>query len=197
MVSPLTGFEPVYQPKDYNGDKAVQHSHNCYAYAMNVRDPKKIDLCRTQKKCRFHVPGKPKGHPDFSGRLGKTCADVIGRTMADTPNAYLTDFPTRCTQGYSKIAVVVDQENDLHYYRQDRDGWWSHKPGGREVTRKDAAGADIYAPHLASRYYPPESTNDTGLNYSSFCSYMCVPRTQKIILAGGKKRLRRKSRRRS
>jgi hypothetical protein len=181
----LTGFEPNYQPWIYNNDKAVQHSHNCFAYAMSVYDKKKINECRVKNNCKFHVPGKTKGHPEFSGQMGKTCSDVIGRTLADVPRGYVTNFQTSCNKGYSKVAVVVDEKNDLHYYRQDKSGWWSHKPGGREVTNKDAYGAKIYRPDLASRCYPKENDDDSGLNYDSFCSYMCVPRDQPIIVSGG------------
>jgi hypothetical protein len=181
-VGPLTGYEPKFEPELYNGDKSIQHSHNCFAYAMNVRDKKRIASCREQDDCHFHVPGKTKGHPEFSGKLGKTCGDVIGRTMADVPDGYLVDFPTKCEPGFSKIGIVVDEENDLHYYRQDSNQWWSHKPGGREVTNKDAAGARIYRPDLASRYYPGEYPGDSGLNYDSFCSYMCVPRVKPEVL---------------
>ncbi len=189
----LTGYEPVYQPEDYNNDKAIQHSHNCFAYAMNVRDPKKIQACRTQNDCHFHVPGATAGFPGFRGQLGKTCGDVIGRTMADVPKAYLTNYETRCKPGFSKIGVVVDEENDLHYYRQDKSGWWSHKPGGRQVTNLDAKGARIWRPDLASRYYPRETPGDTGLNYDSFCSYMCVPRDKPIVIGGSRKRSRRRT----
>ena len=172
----LTGWEPKYNPDLYNNDKSIQHSHNCFAYSMDVKDLKRIQSCREKKDCHFHVPGKTKGHPEFTGQMGKTCGDVIGRTMADVPTAYLTDFQRACEPGFSQIGVVVDEKNDLHYYRQDSNGWWSHKPGGREVTNVDAVGASIYRPDLASRNYPAESPGDTGLNYNSFCSYMCVPR---------------------
>jgi hypothetical protein len=188
IKSPLTGSEPDFSPGDYNNDKAIQHSHNCFAYAMNVRDLEKIDECRKNNNCRFHVPGKKKGHPDFSGQMGKTCSDVLGRTMTDAPRGYLIDFATPCKKNFSKIAVVVDEENDLHYYREDSNGKWSHKPGGTKVTDKDAAGALIHAPHRASRYYPKEDANNTGLNYDSFCSYMCVPRDEPIKIAGGARR---------
>lgn len=207
----LSGWEPEYDPNRYNGDKSVQHSHNCFAYAMNVQDNEKIDNCRKRKDCHFHVPGKTKDHPEFSGQMGKTCGDVIGRTMADVPRGYLTDFATVCEPGFSKIAVVVDKINDLHYYRQDKPnqeqlqnlanifgskniewlkniGWWSHKPGARQVTNKDALGAYIYRPDLASRNYPAEYVGDSGLNYSSFCSYMCVPRDRPIQIAGRRRR---------
>ena len=187
IKSPLSGWEPDYAPETYNNDKAIQHSHNCFAYAMNVRDKEKIEKCRKSNDCRFHVPGKTKGHPGFSGNMGKTCSDVIMRTMADVFKGYLLDFQTKPRDGYSKIAVVVDKDNDLHYYRQDSNGWWSHKPGGRAVTNLDAAGARIWDPQRASRFYPKENESDTGLNYSSFCGYMAVPRNRPIQIAGARR----------
>lgn len=186
FLSPLSGSEPKFDPDTYNGDKAVQHSHNCFAYAMNVMDTKKIKKCREEGKCNFHAPGIKTGHPGFSGQLGKLCSDVISRTMADVgTEAYNIDLTTPCKKGWSKIGVVVDEKNDFHYYRQDSNGLWSHKPGGRAVTPYDAAGALIVNPQRASRYYPKENDADTGLNYADFCSFMCVPRTHPIILMGG------------
>ena len=64
----------------------------------------------------------------------------------------------------------------------DNNQWWSHKPGGRAVTNLDAVGSKIYRPDLASRYYPGEFPGDSGLNYDSFCSYMCVPRVKPEVL---------------
>ena len=187
-ISPMTGYEPEFDPNAYNGDKAVQHSHNCFAYSMNVIDKKKVEKCRETENCDvpFHIPGKTAGHPGFSGSLGKTCSDVMARTMSDVPNSILINFEGKCPAGMSKVGVVVDKENDLHYYRQDSNGMWSHKPGGRPVTDIDASKVKIYDPSLADRNYPAEYKGDSGLNYADFCSYMCVPRIKPIALAGGK-----------
>lgn len=186
LLSPVSGSEPVYNPDQYNNDKAIQHSHNCFAYAMGIMDISKIKKCREKGDCAFHSPGKKTGHPGFSGTLGKTCSDVISRTMADVGiESYVIDLMTPCKKGWSKIAVVVDKNKDFHYYLQNLDGSWSHKPGAREVTNKDAVGALIVNPQRASRYYPKENSSDTGLNYSDFCSFMCVPRTHPIVLMGG------------
>lgn len=186
-ISPVSGWEPEYKPDVYNNDKAIQHSHNCFAYSMNVLDHEKIRKCRETNDCNvpFHIPGKTAGHPGFSGSLGKTCSDVMARTMSDIPNATLINFEGKCPGGMSKVGVVVDKEHDLHYYRQDKGGLWSHKPGGRAVTDRDASKSQIYDPSLADRNYPAEYKNDTGLNYAEFCSYMCVPRDKPIHLAGG------------
>jgi hypothetical protein len=87
---------------------------------------------------------------------------------------------------------VVDPDNDYHWYRQDADGDWSHKPGGTKVTRKDASGHRIHRPDLADRDY----TKGSGtLNYEQFCTYMCVPRNKTLRLkrGGGKRRNKRRT----
>ncbi len=158
---------------------------------MNVLDADKIKKCRDEGDCGFHSPGKQTGHPGFSGNLGKTCADVISRTLADVgTESYLTDLMTPCKKGWSKIAVVVDPKRDFHYLRQDSNGLWSQKSGAREVTDRDAAGAKIVNPENAYRYYARKGPSDTELNYSEFCGLMCVPRKNPPILSGGKSNLK-------
>lgn len=188
----LSGAEPAYDPNVYNSDNAVKWSHNCHAYALGVYDKNKIEKCRNDNKCEFPVAGRIAGHERYRGKMGKTCSDVLGRTWSEVPTGYMTNFETRCKPNFSKIAVVVDEDQDYHYYRQDNNGWWSHKPGARNVTNKDATGAHIWNPKLASRYYPRENDEDTDLNYDSFCSFMCIPRDKPIELAGGKRKEKRK-----
>jgi hypothetical protein len=181
--------------KEYNNDPSKRHTHNCYAFAVGYNDPRKIEECKQTSECntRFHVPGKKSGHPGFSGNLGKRCGDIVARTMADIPEARLSNFSQKCPAGMSKIAVVVDEDSDFHYYAQSKNGYWLHKPGGRAATDKDAAGSAIYRPDLASRYYPAEYEGDKPLNYDGFCSYMCVPRTHPNVIYGGKKKSRKVS----
>ena len=47
-----------------------------------------------------------------------------------------------------QIPVSDDEEyiRDYHWYRQDRDGTWSHKPGHSYATNKDGSGNVIYDP---------------------------------------------------
>jgi hypothetical protein len=120
ILSPLSGYEPDYEPEIYNNDKSIQHSHNCFAYAMDVRDPIRINKCRDKNECNTPQPGRKKGHPEFSGKMGKSCGDVLSRTMADVPKAYLTNFESKCEPGFSKIFTAVDKQNDYHYYREDK-----------------------------------------------------------------------------
>ena len=89
IVSPLSGYEPPYEPEFWNTDKAIQYSHNCFAYATNYVDWKKVEECRSTSGCNvgFHVPGKEKGHPRFGEKVKRqsnymTCSDVVARTKA-------------------------------------------------------------------------------------------------------------------
>jgi len=73
----------------------------------------------------------------------------------------------------------VHPGEDYHFYRQDADGWWSHKDGSNPVKRYDADRAPIWDPRTAARDYRPRSF----LNYKDFCGYYCAPRRRTMRLA--------------
>jgi len=155
---------------------------------MNIHDPKQMTSCLESKNCNvpFHQPGSASGHPKFSATKQKTCSDMIGRLLGDNPMLSVTTFTAKCPAHTSKIALVVDADEDYHFFRQDSNGLWSHKPGGTAVTNKDADGRLIYDPKLANRNYDAKGSK---LNYDIFCSYMCVPRDRPLYLKiGGARR---------
>ena len=142
-----SGSEPVFKPETYNNSFIIQDTHNCYAYAFNHYDkPPEKECNKTKCDVPFHQPGRRAGYPKWEKVKGKRCPDIVARVMGDIPGVKLTNFTRRCSKGSSKVALVVDPENDYHWYRQDKDGYWSHKPGGTKVTRKDASGHRIYRP---------------------------------------------------
>lgn len=111
---------------------------------------------------------------------------MVARLVGDNPMLKVTNFPSKCPKGTSKIGLVVDADEDYHFYRQDSNSLWSHKPGGTAVTNKDADGNLIYDPKLANRNYTKDGST---LNYDVFCSYMCVPRDRPLYLKiGGSRR---------
>lgn len=111
---------------------------------------------------------------------------MVGRLLGDNPTMKLSSFTGKCPARTSKIALVVDADEDYHFFRQDSNGMWSHKPGGTPVTNVDADGRLIYDPKLANRNYDKKGSK---LNYDIFCSYMCVPRDRPLSLkVGGAKR---------
>ena len=188
-ISPVTGYEPSYQPDMWNARTEVRETHNCFSYALNVNDPKQIAKCKGLKNCNapFHQPGAVSGFRRFDNSAPKTCPNMLARIMGDNPTITFTAFNTKCPANTSKIALIVDESDDYHFLRQDSNKFWSHKPGARPVTNVDADGHTIWNPELANFDY-----TDTGgdLKYDIFCGYMCVPRNKPLYvkIGGGKTR---------
>ena len=181
-ISPLSGYEPDYNPSKYNKHPGLKSSQNCFAYAFHHTIlPKHCtkDSCNAS----FHQPGIKSGHPRWSEVNGKRCPDLLGRLLGDVPSIRLSTFTKRCPKHMTKAAVVTDENEDYHFYRQDSNGYWSHKPGSTDVTNKDADGRFIYDPALAARYY-----SKTGLDYKNFCGYFCLPAKKHIKLQRAGKR---------
>ena len=177
--SKMSGYEPQFAPHLFNTHKGLKESLNCFAYAFDYRRlPKNCtaDSCSVP----FPQPGRASGYPKWSKVQGKRCPDLLGRLFGDIPGLKATTFEKKCPSNSSKIALVVDEDEDYHFYRQDSNGYWSHKPGATDVTHIDATGRPIYDPQLASRLYP-----GSGLHYDQFCSYLCAPKNRKLTLKRG------------
>lgn len=182
--SPMTGAEPEFDPDLYNKHKGVKESLNCFAYAFDYRHmPKRKDCTKDSCPIPFPQPGRASGYPKWSKVKGKRCPDLMARLFGDVPDLKVSSFEQRCPKNYSKIGLVIDEDEDYHFYRQDSNGMWSHKPGATSVTHLDATGRPIYDPSLASRHYP-----NTGLHYDKFCGYLCAPKTRKLHFKRGGKR---------
>lgn len=158
--SPLSGSEPQYQPYKWNLNKKVKNNHNCYAYVINNIKESRI--------------GKPQ--PGYFANLNSikrddyNCESFYKRLKKDNPSLYLIDFETGCRKGFHKGFIALDkkkEDTDYHFYRQDKNGYWSHKPGRTEVINTDASGKKIKNPALANRNYQ-------YFNYSTPCFFFCV-----------------------
>jgi len=173
--APLSKSEYPFKPQKYNGRFEIQDSHNCFAYAFAHMDiPPKKDCTKVSCNIPFHQPGRKAGFPKWGHVKGKRCPDLIGRLLGDVPGLQLSSFTRKCPKGSYKVAAVIDPKNDYHFYRQDADGLWSHKPGATKVTRRDASKHLIYDPSLCDR-------TTASLDYNRFCSFMCVPRRKRTL----------------
>jgi len=194
--SPLSGSEPVRDVKLYN-TPAVRKSHNCYSYAMHVYDPKGEELCKKYGSCRnfFHQPGAKTGNRNaLNKQERRSCPVVEDLMMGDIPEVTKSTYEAKCPVGMSKVAAVVDKGVDYHWYRQDRDGMWSHKDGSNKVKTYDALKRPIFNPELASRDYRWQGSD---LNYEDFCGFYCVPRDHPVVLGRGVNRQSRRSKRKT
>ena len=158
-LSPLSGYEPKYNPNYWNNNKNIKNNNNCYSYSVNNKN---------------HQFGKPQ--PGYFARYNHIlnnqykCAYFFKRILNDIPSVYLTSFKQKCKKGFHKAFFAIDSnknEHDYHFYRQDNNQLWSHKPGTTNVINYDADYKIILNPYKANRNY-------TTYNYDKPCFFFCV-----------------------
>ncbi len=147
---------PPYEPARWNSPPVINSTRNCFAYAANDPDG--------------HPPGKPQpgqhcGHPFTSVDCASVGAGAVCDGMTPAPN------PPPSRPGYYPVALVMDPGVDYHWYRQDSNGFWSHKPGSTPAQNLDASGNPITNPQTANRDYSATG----GPKNSVFCGYYYVP----------------------
>ena len=175
----LSGSEIKYQPREWN-HPYIQYSTNCYDYLLNNKTSNNFNTC--QDYCyQSHKEGCPKKtekcrtlmkQPEnISNNKKLNCQKIYKDIQNDVKDMYKTNYNTKCKEGYYKAASVIHPKKTYHFYRQNLDGSWSHKPGSDKVTNLDASGNTIIYPHLADRNY---SYKPNKINYSKFCDYFCL-----------------------
>ena len=186
-LAPINGDEPPYDTEKWNNDPAVYKSMNCYAYFADAIDDKLVIECRKKghKNCRqyFPQPGALNGERNALNAIERrNCKTVESLMMADVPNIQKSSFYETCPRGMSKGALVSHKGEDYHFYRQNPDGYWSHKDGSNKIKDFDALKRKIANPQLAARDYRWQGSD---LNYADFCGFYCVPRDQQVVLGQG------------
>lgn len=136
---------PLYEPQWWN-QPAFQPSNNCYNYGSNYRTN------------TFAQPGRKAGamYPTITGAAVRAAA--VADQLIDSPGA-----DNHCPGEGHLVALVIAPGADFHWYRKGRDGFWTHKPGGTQVTNRDNAGNLIADPRTAAR----------GM-YTEFTTFMTV-----------------------
>jgi hypothetical protein len=198
MGSPTNGWEPEYIANKLNKLYKYIKTHNCMSYALrgNFMNLYLMKQCKTNNNCdnvNFEQPGGKSGQRDaMKKEVLRTCNTVKNLVISDlgSKNFLPTTFCKECPAGFSKVALVVDNGTDYHWYRQDSNGMWSHKDGSNPVKNFDAKKQKIFNPKQISRDYGDD------LNYKSFCGFFCVNRNDTPNLGQGGKRKTQKSKRR-
>lgn len=121
VYSDANGLAPKFCPGPWNN---ARYHNNCYSYARNRMNPPVGPPTKPQ-------PGDGSGHKFDNAPCGKSSCNNI---MANARNDGMTDVPKGgCPKGWHKVLLFVDTDGDAgydyHWYRQDCDGRWSHKPG--------------------------------------------------------------------
>jgi len=155
--SPISGSEKKYDPDLWNKDSDIRNSHNCYTYALGQIVP------GLDSKAQ---PGYASGFKHIDDDEYQ-CKSFRERLKKDVPGSYLEKFDNSCIPGFYKVFLALDPKNDYHWWKQNRDMYWSHKPGSTDVVDIDADGKKITNPLLANRNYE-------SLNYYKPCFFACV-----------------------
>lgn len=125
---------------------------NCYGYATN----------------RFMGgdPGRGSGNP-WPLRLGGAGSQIMSGMLSDGLRRSIRfpkDQDLAAGEGYYIAAVSSPGVGDMHYYREDKAGGWSHKNGGSEPSLLDDTGRPISDPRFCNRG-----------SMSVFIGFMIVP----------------------
>lgn len=157
-ILPLSGYELKYNPGYWN---KYNNRANCYTYALNYISGQNL---ATQQ------PGYASGKK-YTSLTGNA---IIEAAKRDVP--YLSSVngirPASENQkpgkNEYKVALVIGK-HDYHWYRQDSDGYWSHKRGSTAITRVDASGKTIINPRKANQNYGSD-------NYDNFYGFYLIKR---------------------
>jgi hypothetical protein len=133
---------PPYEPAMWNFSP-TQPNNNCYNYAND------------RVTNTFAQPGRYHS----AQYTALTCASVQPAAIADGLVA-ASNFTQAISDGWY-VALVIWPNVDFHWYRQDKTGCWSHKPGATAVVNTDNSNNPITDPQTANRG-----------GYTQFCSYM-------------------------
>jgi hypothetical protein len=164
---------PDYMPARWNDQGARQHANGSYDYACDrLRDPERVPSpprgaargeaalrprdCLTDAQAQ---PGRAGGLPVLRFERAALHAAALADGLVPSDGEHCgCDGP--CWQ---RVALVLWPGQDFHWYRQDRDGRWSHKPGGGPATNLDSSGRPIVDPRTADRG-----------PYQVFCGFYCL-----------------------
>ena len=190
--------EPEYEPVKWNDNLFVKGSHNCYSYFLNQIPSNALtvkckELCNhknnnecIRNSCRGLIPQPGDTKLVETKKLGQkdyqyTCPKMIKRITSDNPDIKKTKLTQKCPLGTYKGAMVVHPLKTFHFYRLNKDGSWSHKPGTTSITKKDASNKEILIPHFADRDYIRNGSSD--IKYDDFCGYFCIPKFKNKYMA--------------
>lgn len=157
---PTSGSEPSTSNRLSYQRPKKKRRNNCMAYAFDEN---------WQNNYYKQQPGNKS--KQFSTNLNlSSCKDLKKRIIVDYPGTYELKNKNRnsaCKKGYAKVFAFIAPDRDFHFYRQDSNGYVSHKRGLSNVEIKDACGKRIVDPLKSCRDF------GDGLNYKRACGVYC------------------------
>lgn len=143
IPSATSGHQYKYTAEDFNSEEYEKRT-NCYAYAFDlIKDPITNQNFKTREEM---TPTRPFANQPglLSGNLPSDSTFISGteegnKLLVDLVKAdakaiglNFQEYETGMEGGYI-VLLVVAPNSDYHWYREDGDGTWSHKPGSTPV----------------------------------------------------------------
>lgn len=159
---PLGGYESDYIPGFWNQSSIIEKA-NCYTYALSfggtpldpgwlAEDYSLNKSCLSQQK--------------INTLILKDAPYLYELGLASNQNCWHNSSKLAVPSNGYKVALVIALGKDYHFYRQDSNGYWSHKRGKGSVCNVDASGNLIADPQACDRNY-----TDVSYDYSVFCDF--------------------------
>ncbi|WP_313339565.1 hypothetical protein [Sedimentibacter sp.] len=154
---PTSGWELPYNPSFWNSSSVKPYT-NCYCYALNV--------------VTVWDKGMNPGYLSGKTLLPENLSTSILETYIKADMPYIESYTkwnnigetsTPAAKSY-KVGMCFAPGRDYHFYRQDDDGYWSHKRGASDLIFWDASQANIVNPRTCDRNY-------SSVNYSTWCGF--------------------------
>jgi hypothetical protein len=153
---------PSYDPNKWELNINDHEINNCYSYALNIVENDIIEKRQPGEKCNLEFE--------------YDCKNIEKMIKCDFPNINRIDsIDTEIPCDHYRIALVLDNKGehlDYHFYRQDLNGYWSHKTGHDPITNLDASNNIISNPEKIDRNY--DNDKNDQFNYDVFCGYYSV-----------------------
>lgn len=173
-------YSPKFEPNIWNSNINIQGSHNCYAYFLNDISPRLANIYKQEDKEDRKIlnpqPGHYCGMTKFVNLKETTCDVLNKRILCDNSNIKILsqkegqDYD--CGPNFYKGALRIKEGEMYHFYRQDEDGSWSHKDGGKSAIKLE------------------KGVEEGDKEYPKFCNYYCVPKNDYMDTNMGRNRRR-------
>lgn len=138
----------------------AQKFNNCYAYAFEDLD--------TNRKFKPQ-PGLKSNKKHIKASV-YSCKKFIENIISDYPGSTFHKTLPECRNCRRRIFLALDNtgpKKDYHFWRENSDGFWTHKPGSGPVLHTDGDGKKITNPLYSNR-------NFGNYNYNLACGFFCI-----------------------
>lgn len=138
VTLPMSGYELDYNPLLW--DDEVEDNNNCYNYALNSQVIPGTNTLWYKQQPGQYSESMTYDYSDYDAMYTAVHNDFVKYNQIFNTNLIFTpiDKFAKCPEGTYKVALVACSDDwDYHWYRQDSDGYWSHKPGTDFVRRYD------------------------------------------------------------